>query len=199
MPTGRAPWILSPLHRQGNRVRHRSSSSSHSFDIILCKSHSCTTTPVVRKKPVGRTGKRIEEARSAARTLSRDWRSDPLFNVLRATFGSAADQSKGPPALASATPWITPRVPQRITASASTSLSPADDINNRLALTELTGMLAAHLLDRASYSSPCVSSRNADWCDVRQFINMYHNLGYHFSLEDESRNSSKPPVDDSTP
>lgn len=41
------------------------------IDIIsIFNVHSCTTTPVVRKKPTGRTGKRIEEARSVQRPRS---------------------------------------------------------------------------------------------------------------------------------
>lgn len=79
----------------------------------------CTTTPVVRKKTVGRTGKRIEEA--------------------KAMFGNTQD-----PTLQPSPVWVPPRTVQRLTNHDSPSSSSLD---SRLAVTELSGVLAAHLLD----------------------------------------------------
>ncbi|GAA6048800.1 hypothetical protein JCM3770_003627 [Rhodotorula araucariae] len=89
----------------------------------------CTTTPVVRKKALPRTGKRIEEA--------------------KATFGTAdpdAPDFMG----ASNTPWVQPRHPgggeTLATGVHDPKISDAD-VNARLASRELDGALVAHLLE----------------------------------------------------
>ncbi|BGP51946.1 hypothetical protein JCM10450v2_007906 [Rhodotorula kratochvilovae] len=89
----------------------------------------CTTTPVVRKKAVPRTGKRIEEA--------------------KATFGTAdpdAPDFMG----ASNTPWVQPQQPggndTLATGVRDPTLSNAD-MDAHLASQELNGALVAHLLE----------------------------------------------------
>ncbi|KAL8278795.1 hypothetical protein RQP46_008864 [Phenoliferia psychrophenolica] len=89
---------------------------------------SCTTTPVIRRKPTGRTGKRIEEA--------------------RATFG-IADANAPHLTLPSNSPWIPSRLQPRIAARpppATPHISSAD-LDSRLGLAELSGELVAHLID----------------------------------------------------
>ncbi|GAA5837930.1 hypothetical protein JCM3766R1_001522 [Sporobolomyces carnicolor] len=96
----------------------------------------CTTTPTVRKKAAGRTGKRIEEA--------------------RAMFGTADPNT---PELmgASNTPWIQPRL-QQPGGSVGTSIDTLatgvrapklseEDANAQLAFDALNGALVAHLLE----------------------------------------------------
>ncbi|GAA5819949.1 hypothetical protein JCM10212_001557 [Sporobolomyces blumeae] len=95
----------------------------------------CTTTPTVRKKAAGRSGKRIEEA--------------------RAMFG-AADPNAPDFMGASNTPWIQPRLHQQgqagpsvetlATAVREPKLS-AEDLDNKLAFETLNGALVAHLLE----------------------------------------------------
>lgn len=101
----------------------------------------CTTTPTVRKKAAGRTGKRIEEA--------------------RAMFGTADPNT---PELmgASNTPWIQPRLQQSggsvgpsIDTLATGVRAPKlseEDANAQLAFDALNGALVAHLLERECYS-----------------------------------------------
>ncbi|KPV73137.1 uncharacterized protein RHOBADRAFT_55358 [Rhodotorula graminis WP1] len=89
----------------------------------------CTTTPVVRKKAVPRSGKRIEEA--------------------KATFGTAdpdAPDFMG----ASNTPWMQPSqssVPEALATSVREPSVSQQDVDARLAAQELDGALVAHLLE----------------------------------------------------
>ncbi|GAA5940190.1 Zn(II)2Cys6 transcription factor domain-containing protein [Sporobolomyces koalae] len=96
----------------------------------------CTTTPTVRKKAVGRSGKRIEEARAMFGT------ADPTAPELMG---------------ASNTPWIQPRLQQQqgqarasietlATAVRAPKLS-EDDADANLAFDALNGALVAHLLE----------------------------------------------------
>ncbi|GAA6012319.1 hypothetical protein JCM11491_007091 [Sporobolomyces phaffii] len=96
----------------------------------------CTTTPTVRKKAVGRSGKRIEEA--------------------RAMFGTA-DPSAPDLMGASNTPWIQPRLqqPQGPAGASIDTLATAvraprvseEDSDAQLAFEALNGSLVAHLLE----------------------------------------------------
>ncbi|GAA5895497.1 hypothetical protein JCM8208_005248 [Rhodotorula glutinis] len=91
----------------------------------------CTTTPVVRKKAVPRSGKRIEEA--------------------KATFGTAdpdAPDFMG----ASNTPWVPPHhhpssAPEPLATSVREPSVSHQDVDARLAAQELDGALVAHLLE----------------------------------------------------
>ncbi|KAK4700205.1 hypothetical protein P7C70_g6042, partial [Phenoliferia sp. Uapishka_3] len=87
----------------------------------------CTTTPVVRRKPTGRTGKRIEEA--------------------RATFGIADGNLTLPPNA----PWIPSRIQPRVAIAARPpSVTPhlsSADLDARLGQEVLSGDLVAHLID----------------------------------------------------
>lgn len=86
---------------------------------------------MIRKKPTGRTGKRIEEARATFGTIDAD--SGPDF--------------MGP----SNTPWITPRGQQAHLSSQERitgSLAPQNSTETRLAEAELSGQVVAHLLGR---------------------------------------------------
>ncbi|GJN94038.1 hypothetical protein Rhopal_007101-T1 [Rhodotorula paludigena] len=89
----------------------------------------CTTTPVVRKKALPRSGKRIEEA--------------------KATFGTAdpdAPDFMG----ASNTPWVQPRHPGGIDTLATSIREPTfalNDVDDKLAAQEHNGALVAHLLE----------------------------------------------------
>ncbi|KAM0753729.1 hypothetical protein T439DRAFT_322619 [Meredithblackwellia eburnea MCA 4105] len=94
----------------------------------LDKGIVCTTTPVIRRKPTGRTGKRIEEA--------------------KATFGTT-DANAPHLTLPSNSPWIPTRLQPTIMARPS-PLMPyvsSADLDTRLGLAQMSGDLAAHLLD----------------------------------------------------
>ncbi|GAA5842867.1 hypothetical protein JCM9279_004013 [Rhodotorula babjevae] len=89
----------------------------------------CTTTPVVRKKAVPRSGKRIEEA--------------------KATFGTADPDAPDFMGVSS-TPWMQPRqstAPESLATSVREPSVSHHDVDARLAGQELDGALVAHLLE----------------------------------------------------
>ncbi|GAA5878716.1 hypothetical protein JCM16303_007156 [Sporobolomyces ruberrimus] len=99
----------------------------------------CTTTPTIRKKAAGRSGKRIEEARAMFGT------ADPTTPELMG---------------ASNTPWIQPRLQQQqqpkgpatpsIDTLATSARAPKlseEDADQHLAFDALNGALVAHLLE----------------------------------------------------
>ena len=135
--------------------------------------HRCTTTPVIRKKPTGRTGKRIEEARATFGTIDPD-----------------APEFMGP----SNTPWITPRAQQgqsqqQITGSATPQLGGAEA---RLASTELSGQVIAHLLG-CKFLAPCRMATILI-CMSLQYIRLCRNPGFRFTREAGYRCSSSKQV-----
>ncbi|SGY86058.1 BQ5605_C009g05797 [Microbotryum silenes-dioicae] len=95
----------------------------------------CTSTPVIRKKPVGRTGRRIEEARA-------------MFGATEAGSSNSAP-AENQPWLGSSTFTLaenfTP-IPSVMGASSSLPTVSANDLDSRLGLTQLSGELVAHLL-----------------------------------------------------
>ncbi|SCZ99620.1 BZ3500_MvSof-1268-A1-R1_Chr3-1g06159 [Microbotryum saponariae] len=101
--------------------------------MVPCK---CTSTPVIRKKPTGRTGRRIEQARAtfgAMETSSLD--SAPV-----------ADSQAWRTTQTSSTPLSQPSIPSSSREVLSLPSFSTKDLDSRLAQMQLSGELVAHLL-----------------------------------------------------
>ncbi|KDE07192.1 hypothetical protein MVLG_02592 [Microbotryum lychnidis-dioicae p1A1 Lamole] len=97
---------------------------------------SCTSTPVIRKKPTGRTGRRIEQARATFGAME----TSSLHSA------PVADSHAWRTTQTSSTPLSQPSIPS---SSRKVLLLPSvstKDLDSRLAQTQLSGELVAHLL-----------------------------------------------------